>query len=385
MVFGFNDWETWKLDGFCTRCAQIVRRMDARPEVGKTLVVSRPKSVLTRLWRSLKGEAGHDGEVLRRGLWFSLRRVEPDIYVLDHFRLLPKEESSNLVFWINGFLHNRFLRGKIRRVARSLGFREHILWVANPLMIEHAGRVGEKLTVFDAIDDWRLHPQKKGVGKNLAESYRRIPERAGVIFTVSEALEREFSRRHNQVHRLPNGVDVDGFAQPQPRPPEFRDLTGPIIVYVGILQDRVDTDLLEKTARALPRASLVMVGPVVTPDHFRRLSVLENVHFLGRKSHEEIPAFLQHADLCILPHVMNAFTASMNPLKLYEYLCADRPVVATRVDGLADFESVVGFADDADEFVRLIGEALDGEDESAHRVRRSFVAASDWSARIDCM
>lgn len=383
VIFGFNDWDNWQADGFYTRCAQLSKILGTRPEVGKILIISTPKSIVTRFWRRMKNTDGYSGEFRQRGLWFALRQVTPNVFTLDHFRLFPKEQTSDRLFRANARLHDGFLRRQIRKTARNLGMDNWVLWVANPLMVDHVGHLEEKLSVFDAIDDWRFHPQKQGIRKTLDAAYQKLTAVMDIIFTVSKTQAQEFSRTHPQVHWLPNGVDVQMFARSHPIPAELKKLPRPIIEYVGILQERVDVATLRRIAREMPDASLVLIGQVVNPAHFSSLRELKNIHFIGRRPFSAIPAYLQHADVCIMPHVANDFTASMNPLKLYEYLASGKPVVASKIKGLESLEPVVAFCSDPETFVELVRRAADGKSAITSEQRVAFVGRCDWNERVD--
>lgn len=383
VVFGFNDWETWYRGNFCTRCAKLVRLLAERPEVEKILLVSTPKSILMRLWQGIRRKTNRRGALLKNGLWFSLRQVDAKVYSLDHFRLLPREEGSNILFWINGKIHDRFFDAYVRKTIDNLGMSGHVLWLSNPLMIKHLGKLNEKMSVFDAIDDWRLHPQKKGIRKTVINSYSQITQKVDLILTVSPALKERLSTGKENVHWLPNGVDIEFFKHPRKMPEELTKVQRPIILYVGALQERVDVDLLSKIAGNFPNASLVLVGPIITPLYFQPLKKFSNSHFLGRKSHDQIAAFIQHSDVCIMPHKQDRFTASMNPLKLYEYLAGGKPVVSTTINGLESFEGIVSFARNADEFISLIDKVVRLRPAHLTSDRARFIDKCTWNRRVE--
>ena len=145
----------------------------------------------------------------------------------------------------------------------------------------------------------------------------------------------------------------------------------------------MDIGLLTRLAAEIPHVSVALVGGMISAKHFAPVRGLGNIHFLGYRQPEEVAAFIQHADVCIMPHVADSFTKSMNPLKLYEYLAAGKPVVATRVPGLEEFEDVVQFADDADSFIGLIKETLRAKGENLAAECLSFAERRDWSTRVD--
>jgi glycosyltransferase involved in cell wall biosynthesis len=135
-----------------------------------------------------------------------------------------------------------------------------------------------------------------------------------------------------------------------------------VAVYVGTLHDsRIDTDLVAELARREPSLSIALVGPnSLSRRSFAELSVLPNVHLLGPRPYADVPGYLQHADVLVVPHRVDAFTESLDPIKAYECLAVGRPVVATPVAGFRELGGPVSVADRGS-FVEAVREVLAGE------------------------
>lgn len=385
-MFGFNDWETWRSDGFCTRSAKVTRLLSYRPEIEKIIVISTSKSILTKTIDKLRGRS-LSGKVIDKGIWFQLRQVDKKIFALDHYRILPKEERYGSIFKLNNLFHATFLRRHIKKYQRSLNMENNILWLANPLMEDHIGNLDEEFSVFDAIDDWRIHPQKAGIRKSLIKAYGKISKKSDLIFSVSKSLRDEFLREKDEVYWIPNGVDVDFFKRAREVPRELANLKKPIIEYVGVVQDRLDVELLKKIATRFKDASVVLIGPVQNRRIINELRchLLNNISYLGRIDHIDIPGFMQAADVCIIPHVKNKFTVSMNPLKVYEYLAAGKPVVSTCKESMEVLSDLVYFADNTEQFVDLVNVALRNGKKASDQAHDKFLKYVDWDYRIEEM
>ena len=142
--------------------------------------------------------------------------------------------------------------------------------------------------------------------------------------------------RDRPVTLIPNAVEVAAYRRPAPRPTDLPD--GPVALYLGTVHpDRIDVDLCEATVRALgSTGTLVLVGPnLLTPDQVQRLHAA-GARLLGPRPRHEVIGYLQHADVLVVPHVVTAFTDSLDPIKLYEYQAVGRPVVSTAVAGFRD-------------------------------------------------
>ena len=170
--------------------------------------------------------------------------------------------------------------------------------------------------------------------------------------------------------------------RPAARPPDLP--SGPVAVYVGTLHgDRLDVLLCESTARALhDTGHLVLVGPVaLTSDERSRLET-GGVHLLGAKDHRSVPAYLQHADLLVVPHVVDDFTDSLDPIKLYEYRAVGRPIVSTPVAGFREAADTRLTVVDRERFPQAVAAGLPATDR--------FPTGADpqvptWADRVDEM
>ncbi len=341
VMFGFNDWHQWQARGFRTRAGAIAKVLSEHRSIGHLLVVSTPHSLAVSLARTVRGGvsgAADAGVTLRSS---ALRGITDKVAVLDHSRILPREASNETLFRVNGALHDRELRNAIHRSYDELGMRDVVLWVSDPLMSKHLGRLGESVSVFDAIDDWGAHPENHSMKRSISRGYELAAERADVIFTVSRSLQDRFGDRP-RVFWEPNGVDVSRFEGVHVVPGDVASLSGPVLGYVGVIQERLDVEGLLVLAKELPEASIVLVGPVSSEEHVRTLRSVANIHFLGERPASAIPSYVDAFDVCLVPHLDDELTRSMDPLKVYEYLAAGKPVVASGLPDMGIPSGLIG-------------------------------------------
>lgn len=386
VMFGFNDWHQWEAAGFRTRAGAIAKVLSEHPRVRHLLVVSNPHSLAINLVRTVRGSAGHalrPGTTLRPS---ALKRVTPKLAVLDHARLLPREAASELAFKVNGAVHDGSLRRSVRRASAALGMSDVVLWVSDPLMSKHLGRLGDSVAVFDAIDDWSAHPENRAMKDSILRGYERAREKADLIFTVSRSLQERLGGRE-RVYWQPNGVDVSRFEGERIRPNDLMGLARPVLGYVGVIQERLDVDGLLQLAVDLPEASIVLIGPVLSESHIRPLRAVSNIHLLGERHSREVPAYIDAFDVCLVPHVTDGLTQSMDPLKVYEYLAAGKPVVAS---GLANMDLPSGLMRanvESSEMSKAVLAALADEacDDRLATARREFAHTRSWTSRVNEM
>jgi glycosyltransferase involved in cell wall biosynthesis len=149
------------------------------------------------------------------------------------------------------------------------------------------------------------------------------------------------------------------------------------------LATKVDFNLLEDVARALPQSTLLLIGPATTETApaLERLARLPSVHWLGQKPYAELPRYVAAFDVGLIPYVSNAYTQSCFPLKLYEYLAAGKPVVASGLPELAGMEPDVVLVDGATTFVQAVQEAIARNGDAAQLRRRQRASSNSWEAR----
>ncbi|WP_426323451.1 glycosyltransferase [Microbacterium sp. E-13] len=222
----------------------------------------------------------------------------------------------------------------VRRAAADAGMRHPLLWLNDPRAADLARSTGWP-TLYDLTDDW-LAAERPGPELDrirLGEEW--LLSNAAAVVACSAELVRRKAPLRDGIHLIPNAVDVAAYRTPRPRP---ADLPPAAAVYVGTLhRDRLDLDVCVATARAVgDRGRVVLVGPNAMDGADTRALEAAGVLVLGARPHDDVVAYLQHADVLLVPHAVTPFTDSLDPIKLYEYAAVGRPVVSTPVAGFRD-------------------------------------------------
>jgi UDP-galactopyranose mutase len=238
--------------------------------------------------------------------------------------------------------------------AYSAGLsRPIIAWYYTPMMLPFSRELDAGLVVFDAMDElskFKFAPPK------LLELEQELIDRADLVFTGGSSLFEAKKDRHPSVHLFPSSVDRVHFAKARSQqfdPADQEDLRRPRLGFFGVIDERFDTELLGKVAEMRPDWSFVMVGPVVKIDP-EDLPKRPNIHYLGAKKYEQLPAYLSGWDVALMPFAMNESTQFISPTKTPEYLAGGKPVVSTPIkDVIRHYGQLegVGIARDAQEFV----------------------------------
>lgn len=274
---------------------------------------------------------------------------------------------------------------ELNKIIKKFKFDDFILISYYPLRTEYFKTLNPILKVFEAVDDWSNHSSFKKYFSRIRNNYKIISQECDLIFIVSEELESLFTNKE-KIFWIPNAVDFQHYQRIFPL--VNRDiglLPKPIIGYLGTIQDRLDQDLLIYLAKSNPSSSIALVGPVWSKDIKEKLSVCKNIHFLGKKSYEQSPMYIQQFDVAIVPHKTSCFSQSANPMKIFDYLSCGKPVVSTRCSNLEIFGDLIFSTSDYQEFNSFINHALDEDKEFNQQKRREFAKEHSWDRRTDKM
>ena len=236
-----------------------------------------------------------------------------------------------------------------------------VAWYYTPMMLPFTRELEADVVVFDAMDElskFRFAPP------HLLELEQELIDKADIVFTGGSSLYEAKKDRHPNVHCFPSSVDRAHFAKARSRlfdPADQEDLPRPRLGFYGVLDERFDTELLDKVAEMRPDWQFVMVGPVVkiAPED---LPKRPNIHYLGGKTYAELPAYLSGWDVALMPFAMNESTEFISPTKTPEYLAGGKPVVSTPVrDVVRHYGQLEGvqIAATAEEFVAGCAKALE--------------------------
>ena len=319
-------------------------------------------------------------------LWHRLvssEEAEPGVRVRKAPNLLPWGKKYRLPNAVNRTVAAAMLRRVARRLPKPV-----VLWIYDPTFAGLAGRCGEAFAVYDCVDDYV--EQNGGDARRralLASADERAANVSRLVFATSRTLYDRQRRLNEQTHLVPNGGDYEHFraaADPAIAAVETQGLAEPVIGFAGNLTvSKVDFALLEEIARAKPDWTLLLVGPVrhEAEGALDSLRAHPNVRWLGEKPYGDLPRYIAVFDVALIPYVSSAYTRSCFPLKLYEYLAAGKPIVASGVPELAGMEPDVVVAESATAFVAAVEEALSRRSEADRERRFALASRNTWDTR----
>lgn len=270
----------------------------------------------------------------------------------------------------------------LNSVLAGLGFRAPLLIVGWPLAGDWVGRLGEGSVVYDCMDDFPAFPQAPRRRRLLAASERELAARAALITVTSVQLARKWRAGGHDVEIIPNAVS-DGFLDAitaARMPADVAEIPRPILLYVGVLNQWLDTAVLAQVACSRPDWSLVFVGPVESD--VGALRRLPNVHLLGPRAHTTLPGYLAAADAGMIPFKISPLTTAVNPVKLYEYFAAGLPVISSALPEVHVHDAVCYIASEHATFLQAAERALAEPPNDPRRGRRRAIArVNTWGQR----
>lgn len=257
-------------------------------------------------------------------------------------------------------------------VAQAEG-RDLIFWYYTPMALSFSRHIAPDLIVFDKMDELSAF---KNAPPLLVKLEEELLARADVVFTGGVSMHEAAQHRHDNIHCFPSSIDMAHFAVARDKsvadPVDQASLPHPRLGFFGVIDERMDVDLVAAVADLRPDWQFVMIGPVVKIDP-ATLPQRPNIHWLGGRQYADLPAYLAHWDVGFMPFAINEATRFISPTKTPEFLAAGLPVVSTPIrDVVRPYgeKGLVEIAATAEEVVKAAETCLS-------RDRASWLAAVD--------
>ncbi len=261
-------------------------------------------------------------------------------------------------------------------------YNDAILWFNDPMAVTaYAGQLGESIIVYDCMDELT---QFNGASPLLRQREYELTRCADLIFCGGRKMRDKRLPYNSNTHFYGTGVDCGHFGRVLTDElevdSEIAALPGPVLGYFGVVDERIDYDLLAALADAYSDWSIAIVGPIAKVDA-NTLPRRHNLHWLGGRPYEQLPAITKGFSVCLMPFALNAATEFINPTKALEYMAAGRPVVSTALDEVrTNFSSISKVADTHAEFIAMCRREVDSPDRSRIRSGMSLAAENTWEA-----
>jgi glycosyltransferase involved in cell wall biosynthesis len=323
----------------------------------------------------------------------SIEKINDNLYIYKLPAFMPNnlmarlEKSARPIFeFIDIFIRT----GRIKEITAKYGFGEEIVGIFNlPEQYHLVGSFKSSLSIFDCMDNFTgFVPVEER--EYILSCERKMLEKVEAVTATADLLIEKFKYSGKPVFRIPNAVSEDAcdFQSVNSEPEDIKNIPSPIAGYIGCISDWFDIDLLDGAVKADPDLNFVLIGPGRFGDlqnerKFEELLKNKNIYYLGPKKHCELPAYLKRFDAGIIPFQVIPLIECCNPVKVYEYFAAGKPVVSTYWKELDHFGGRIGFGSDGSEFSAKIREAILENSASKIRERTEFAADNTWKQRAE--
>lgn len=272
------------------------------------------------------------------------------------------------------------LKEMLDRLFNRLQIQDFVLWYYTPMAIPFSEHLKPLATVYDCMDELSAfkfaHPE-------LLNYERRLFGKADLVFTGGQSLYEAKRDQHERVFAFPSSIDVKHFGQArtvESEPEDQRQIPFPRLGFCGVIDERMDIEMLGRMADARPDWQFVMIGPVVKiadEDLPRRA----NIHYLGGRNYQDLPAYISGWDVAIMPFAINESTKFISPTKTPEYLAAGKPVVSTPIRDVVRPYGELGLvhiAPTAEEFVSACEQAMNENTAERLTAADEFLSQMSW-------
>ena len=328
-------------------------------------VYQRPQHLLSRSAKSRRVFFVEEPKFGNCSMRLVVREAEPGLrIVVPH---LPEGLRSEVAI-------NAVMKEMTRQLFLDYDINEYVFWYYTPMALNFTNQFSPIASVYDCMDELSAF---KGAHSRLPELEKQLFKRVDLVFTGGQTLYEAKRNAHPAVYAFPSSIDRAHFGKARTittDPEDQAAIPHPRLGFFGVIDERFDIELLDAVAKKRPDWHFVMIGPVVKIER-ESLPKQSNIHYLGPKKYDELPAYLANWDIALLLFARNESTKFISPTKTPEYLAAGKPVISTSIrDVVRPYGelNLVQIADSPNDFIR-----------AAESVLTKSADQSEWLARVD--
>jgi glycosyltransferase involved in cell wall biosynthesis len=244
-------------------------------------------------------------------------------------------------------------RALVNEFLETQDIQQYAAWYYTPMALQFSGHLNPAITIYDCMDELSAF---KFAPAELKVLEAELMRKADVVFTGGHSLYESKKTSHNNIHPFPSSVDKKHFGKARnitASPGDQSRIAAPRIGFFGVIDERFDIGMIEDVARQRPEWHFILIGPIVKIDP-ASLPRLDNIHYLGGKSYNELPDYISGWDIAMIPFALNESTRFISPTKTPEYLSAGVPVISTPIRDVVHpygTEGLVSIASTTEEFI----------------------------------
>ena len=314
--------------------------------------------------------------------------IEEPIFNAEHTNHLRTKRIDNKLAVVTPHLQHGLSQeeiilhqtGLLKDFFEEENITNYLFWYYTPMAQLIGNQFEPAFILYDCMDELSnfkfAHPE-------LKEREKELFSKADLVFTGGHNLYQAKKNAHHNIFPFPSSIDKEHFAQARDQndPEDQKNIPHARFGFYGVIDERFDIDLLKEVAERKPEWHFVIIGPVVKidPEILPRVS---NIHYLGGKNYNELPAYLSGWDIAIIPFLLNESTLFISPTKTPEYLAAGKPVISTSIKDVVTpygITNLVHIADSADEFIKAAEQELNKKDKTQWLNKvDNFLSQNSW-------
>jgi glycosyltransferase involved in cell wall biosynthesis len=280
-------------------------------------------------------------------------------------------------------INTRLMITLIRYHLKKLNMKNPIFWSFLPNTVRLIGKLNESKVVYYCVDEYSAFDGVPSAA--IQQQEQKFIRKSDVVFTTSLKLYESKRQGNPRTYYCPHGVDLAHFKKAMTDdlqiPADIDKISHPIIGFYGLVESWIDVEMIARVAQLKPEWSFVFIGDVrIDIERFQSMS---NMHFLGQKRYEDLPAYNKAFDVAIMPFVKSELTKNVNPIKLREYLAAGTSVVASILPELNSFRDVIYLYENQHDFISMVELALKEKGPIPMEERLQFIAKDSWEQRLE--
>jgi glycosyltransferase involved in cell wall biosynthesis len=276
----------------------------------------------------------------------------------------------------------------LKKLLEDIDLEECIFWYYTPMALKFSENFKPRMILYDCMDELSAF---KFAPKELVLLEKRLMAKADLVFTGGNSLYEAKRKQHTNIYPFPSGIEKEHFIKARKKLPEPLDqsaIKGVKIGFYGVIDERFDIDLIEELANERPEWQFILIGPVVKIEQ-DSLPKNQNIHYLGHKSYKELPEYLSHWEIAMIPFLLNESTEFISPTKTPEYLSAGVPVVSTMIRDVINpygIKKLVHICSGKEDFIQAIETELNKKSKGVWLKRvDQYLSGISWDNSYESM
>jgi len=330
--------------------------------------------------RSPSLTSGRDwGKIFKKlsKIFENVEQVEERLWIFTPI-VLPYPFNAK-IRWLN----KQLIKFQIYRASKQLEFTSFQLWTFLPTAQPYFECIDYTVGVYYCIDEWSQFSELDT--DKTVEMENALCRKVDVVFATAMSLLNSRKKYNDNSFLARHGVDYEHFSitnyTQSNLPQELSSCSGPIIGFMGLIHDWVDQDLILHIAQKQPSWSLIIIGNATV--EIEKLENVSNIFLLGRIPYENLPNYIHHFDVAIIPFKINELTRHINPIKLREYISAGLPVVSTPLNEAEPYKTDCVLTSDRNEFIAACENYINSDTKEKRIERSNRMKSETWDAVVE--